>query len=179
LHRVLRLTSDDPPDEKLRKLKAALAPYPMAWPDVIPLVASLLSLPLAHRYPPLNFSPRRQRQKTLDAVVPMLLAQVEQQLLLCTMEDLHWIGPSTLELLSLLIDQRPTPHVLTLLTCRPEFRPRGLPGRTSPSSRSAVYRPLILIRRAHGLKVGAEKCKELPAVRDILAASGWSAKKQP
>ena len=38
-------------------------------------------------------------------------------------EDLHWADPSTLEILSLVLDQVPTARMLTLLTCRPEFRP--------------------------------------------------------
>ena len=39
------------------------------------------------------------------------------------MEDLHWVDPSTLELLSLLVDQGPTARLLTLLTFRPDFSP--------------------------------------------------------
>ena len=35
--------------------------------------------------------------------------------------------PSTLEFLGLLIDQTPTARMLTLLTCRPEFRPPWTP----------------------------------------------------
>ena len=38
-------------------------------------------------------------------------------------EDLHWVDPSTLEFLSLLVDQGPTARILTLCTCRPEFTP--------------------------------------------------------
>src|SRR3989454_12041385 len=39
------------------------------------------------------------------------------------MEDLHWVDPSTLELLSLLVDQGPTARILTLFTFRPDFPP--------------------------------------------------------
>src|SRR5262249_57698287 len=39
------------------------------------------------------------------------------------MEDLHWVDPTTLEFLSLLVDQGPTDRILTLLTFRPDFRP--------------------------------------------------------
>jgi predicted ATPase len=38
-------------------------------------------------------------------------------------EDLHWIDPSTLELLTLFIDQEPTARILTLFTARPDFHP--------------------------------------------------------
>jgi predicted ATPase len=39
------------------------------------------------------------------------------------MEDLHWVDPSTLELLSLLVDQGPTARILALFTFRPDFNP--------------------------------------------------------
>jgi predicted ATPase len=42
---------------------------------------------------------------------------------LFVVEDLHWIDPSTLEFLTLLVEQGPTARLLTLLTCRPEFQP--------------------------------------------------------
>ena len=46
-----------------------------------------------------------------------------QQPVLFVMEDLHWVDPSTLELLSLLVDQGPTARILTLFTFRPDFSP--------------------------------------------------------
>ena len=39
------------------------------------------------------------------------------------MEDLHWVDPSTLELLSLVVDQGPTARILALFTCRPDCSP--------------------------------------------------------
>src|SRR5438067_413419 len=39
------------------------------------------------------------------------------------MEDLHWVDPTTLEFLSLLVDQGPTARILALLTFRPDFPP--------------------------------------------------------
>src|SRR5438270_904736 len=46
-----------------------------------------------------------------------------QQPVLFVMEDLHWVDPSTLEFLSLLVDQGPTAHILVLCTFRPDFSP--------------------------------------------------------
>jgi predicted ATPase len=43
--------------------------------------------------------------------------------MLFVMEDLHWVDPTTLELLSLLVDQGPTARILALLTFRPDFSP--------------------------------------------------------
>jgi predicted ATPase len=39
------------------------------------------------------------------------------------MEDLHWVDPTTLELLSLLVDQGPTARILAVFTFRPDFSP--------------------------------------------------------
>ena len=89
----------------------------------MPLFAALLSLPLpADRYPPLTLTPQRQKQKTLEALLAWLLELAEQQPVLFILEDLHWMDPSTLELLSLLLDQVPTARApVPALTCRPTF----------------------------------------------------------
>src|SRR5262244_3572053 len=90
----------------------------------MPLFAPLLSLPIPEdHYPPLNLSPQRQRQKTLEIIVAILLELAEHQPVLFILEDLHWTDPTTLELLGLLLDQTPTASILVLLTCRPYFQP--------------------------------------------------------
>jgi predicted ATPase len=123
LERALAFTRDDTPDDKLRKLEAALAPYAWPLPDTVPLLAALLSLPLPEHYPSLTLTPQRQRQQTLEALLAWLFAEATRHPVLFIVEDLHWIDPSTLELLTLLITQEPTARILTVLTCRPEFHP--------------------------------------------------------
>jgi class 3 adenylate cyclase/predicted ATPase len=123
LERALAFTRDDTPDDKLRKLEAALAPSAWPLPDTVPLLAALLSLPLPAHSPPLTLTPQRQRQKTLEALLAWLCAEAMRQPVLFIVEDLHWIDPSTLEFLTLLITQEPTARILTVLTCRPEFHP--------------------------------------------------------
>jgi predicted ATPase len=128
LERVLAWHQDDTPADRLRKLEEALRPYPLPLAEVVPLLAALLAMPLPDdRYPPLTLTPQRQKQKTLEALLTWLLVLAEQQPVLFIVEDLHWIDPSTLEFLTLLVEQGPTTRLLTLLTCRPEFQvPWGL-----------------------------------------------------
>ncbi len=121
LQRVLQFQRDEAPAAKLGKLEAALAHDHVLLPEVVPLFAALLSLP--DRYPPLMLTPQRQRQKTLEAVIGMLLAMAARQPVLFSIEDLHWADPSTLEMLSLVMDQTPTARLLIVFTCRPEFHP--------------------------------------------------------
>ena len=68
-------------------------------------------------------SPEQQKQQTLHALLTILLRIAAQQPVLFVMEDLHWVDPSTLELLSLLVDQGPTARILALWTFRPDFSP--------------------------------------------------------
>jgi predicted ATPase/class 3 adenylate cyclase len=122
--RLLRFQAEDIPDEKLRKLEQALSQYRLPLEETVPLFAPLLSLSrLEDRYPPLNLSPQRQRQKTLETLVVILLELAEHQSVLFILEDLHWTDPTTLEFLNLVIEQIPTTSILTLLTCRPMFQP--------------------------------------------------------
>src|SRR5262249_7253321 len=122
--RLWRFDARETPDAKLAKLEHALSQYRLPLQESVPLFAPLLALPVPeNRYPPLNLSPQRQRQKTLETIVAILLKQAEHQAVLFIVEDLHWTDPTTLEWLNLLIDQIPTASLLVLLTCRSHFQP--------------------------------------------------------
>jgi tetratricopeptide (TPR) repeat protein len=109
-----------------------LVQYDLPLAETVPLFAALLSTPLGSDYAPLALSPEQQRRKTLHALLTILLRIAAQQPVLFVMEDLHWVDPSTLEFLSLLVDQGPTARILALLTCRPDFRPPWT-GRAHPT----------------------------------------------
>jgi predicted ATPase len=122
--RILRFEARETLDEKLEKLEHALSQYRLPLEESVQLFAPLLSLPLSeNRYPLLNLSPQRQRQKTLETIVAILLELAERQPGLFILEDLHWADPTTLELLNLVIEQTPTTSLLTVLTCRPTCQP--------------------------------------------------------
>ena len=128
LQRALQWQQDDTSEQRLEKLERELSQYRLVVEESVPLFATLLSLPIPeNRYPPLAFSPQRQRQKILESIVAILLERSEQQPVLFILEDLHWTDPSTLELLALLIDQVPTAAICALLTCRPTFQPAWSP----------------------------------------------------
>src|SRR5262249_14513301 len=120
---VLRFEREESPQQKLRKLEGFVVQYGLPLAAAVPLFAALLSLPLMADYVSLTASPEQQRQRTLHAILTILLRIAAQQPVLLIMEDLHWVDPSTLELLSLLTDQGPTARILALLTCRLGFRP--------------------------------------------------------
>ena len=121
--RALWWQTDVTPEAKLEKLEQMLRQYRLPMEETVPLFATLLSIPLpADRYSPLNWTPQRQRQKTLESIVAILLEQATQRPVLFILEDLHWLDPTSLALLDVLIAQTPTASIYTLLTYRPEFQ---------------------------------------------------------
>ena len=120
---VLRFDREESPQQKVGKLEGFLVQYGLPLAEAVPLFAALLSLPLPADYAPLTVSPEQQKQQTLHALLTILLRIAAQQPVLFVMEDLHWVDPSTLELLSLLVDQGPTARILALFTFRPDFPP--------------------------------------------------------
>jgi len=91
--------------------------------DAVPLLAALLSLPHPEGYPAITLSPQKQKEKTHEALVAWLCAEAQQHAEIYAWEDLQWADPSTLELLTLFLNQVPTTRLLVMLTFRPEFIP--------------------------------------------------------
>jgi class 3 adenylate cyclase/predicted ATPase len=120
--RALEFGRDETPRERWAKIEAALARRSLAQPETVALWAAFLSVPIREPHPPLNLSPQRQKQKTLEAIVTLLSALAAEQPLLFIIEDLHWADPSTRELIELVLDQVAAVPILMLLTARPDFR---------------------------------------------------------
>jgi class 3 adenylate cyclase len=123
LQRFLQFAPHDTPQAKLGKLQQALARYRFPQADTLSLLAALLSLPHPEGDPPLTLSPQKQKQRTQEALVAWITEEAERATVYCAWEDLHWADPSTLEVLTLFLDQVPTARVLAPLTFRPEFLP--------------------------------------------------------
>jgi TOMM system kinase/cyclase fusion protein len=150
LQRMLQFQREDSAPEKLDKLERTLAHLSTSDPDLAPLLASLLSLPLSERSPRPLVSPQRERQKTLDILRTVILTHAANQPLLFVVEDLHWVDPSTLELLTLLIDDVATARILILLTNRPEFRPPwGFRAHVTPVTLGRIPRTQVEAMVAH------------------------------
>jgi predicted ATPase/class 3 adenylate cyclase len=122
LERALEFGLDDT-EQRLDKLDGLLAQYGFDLPTVGPMLARLLALKFEDRYPPLDVPADRQRQLTIDALITILLVRADYQPLLVVVEDLHWIDPSSLDLLTQLIEHVPRTRQLVVLSFRPEFKP--------------------------------------------------------
>ncbi|MDD2914372.1 MAG: AAA family ATPase [Gallionella sp.] len=114
----------DTPELKSGKLVQYLeARYPLSTRDSVPLLTRLLSLPLSGNYPSAGLTPQKQKEQTIAILLDLLHALAWQQPVLFIVEDLHWIDPSTLEFLTLLVEQEERGPLLAVFTTRPEFVP--------------------------------------------------------
>ncbi len=121
LKRLAKFEAADTDESKLAKLESLLKGWNLPLESVVPLMVDLVGIPLGPRYAALEGTPERRKQKTIEALVESMLVASESQPLLITIEDLHWIDPSTLQFLSVLIEQVPAAPIFLLLACRPMF----------------------------------------------------------
>ena len=122
MERAAGLAHDDKPQAKLDKLDAVLARTSTSTQDAA-IFAEMLSLPNDGRYPALALTPEQRRQRTLEALTSQLEALTRQQPVLMIFEDVHWIDPTSLELLSRAADRIATLRGLLIVTFRLEFEP--------------------------------------------------------
>ncbi|MBI3797037.1 MAG: AAA family ATPase, partial [Deltaproteobacteria bacterium] len=166
LQRVLQFKRDDLPEDKFRKLEDLLERQgqmqrhaALSFPEAVPLLASLLSLPLPDRYTLPDLPPQRLRQKLFDVLSAWLQAMAERYPTLFVVEDLQWSDPSTLELLHFFVNRRSAAHILTIFAARPEFHP---PWQSSPEVTTLILPrlPRLQVEELLGMLT---KRKMLPA----------------
>ena len=104
MERAAGLARDDTAQAKLDKLDAVLAQSFTSRQDAA-LLAEMLSLPNDGRYPTLELAAEQRRQKTLQALTAQLEALSRSNPVLMIFEDLHWIDPTSLEVLNRTVDR--------------------------------------------------------------------------
>lgn len=106
-------------DAAARRRKLARIVTAPEGPD---LLASLLGI-AAEPDPLAGLDPQERRRRTLQALVDELTRLAGQGPVLVLMEDVHWVDPSTLELLERTFEAIASRPVLLVLTSRPEGEP--------------------------------------------------------
>jgi len=123
LERAAGFARDDPLDERFAKLEGVLAETERSKEQTAALLSALLSLPIDKRYPPLNMSPQKRLEDTLEALLEQAAAFAAHAPALMIAEDLHWADPTMVDLLGRLIAMAADHPILLLLTFRPNFDP--------------------------------------------------------
>lgn len=134
-------TRNDSTLVQAEKLEAQLAIAGITKAQDIALMAALLDINVDNRYPQLEMPPPAKLQMTeeillryfMELASQMSMSPTEETLaqylngmtkgkpLLLLFEDLHWIDPSSLELLDKLLGPLQFSHTLILMTARPSF----------------------------------------------------------
>lgn len=121
LNSTFNFSAEDSSNEKFTKMESVLTKYKLDTEDQIPLCASLLNLPLSEDYAATDYSNEIKKKRTLEMVFELMQRLSQERPLLFVVEDLHWLDPSTLELLDMLVLQEQTHKIFIFLTCRPSF----------------------------------------------------------
>jgi class 3 adenylate cyclase/predicted ATPase len=123
LRQAAGLASQDSTQAQLSKLEVMALESGIDNQDTVSLLADLLSIRGDHRYPPLNVSSETRKDMTLEALVHHLQGLANRSPVLFIVEDAHWLDPTTLDLMTRIIDRIRQMRVLLLITFRPDFKP--------------------------------------------------------
>ena len=118
---MLGTDRSDSAKQRLDKLVNHLAELNLDGNVEIALLASMLSIPLDDRFPPLDINPQLQKEKTFELLWDWLRQQAANRPVLFVLEDLHWLDPTTLEFIEQVVAKGLNDRILILLTFRPEF----------------------------------------------------------
>ncbi len=119
--RWLNLDPESPADERRLRVDEHLQAIGMPRPESLPTLLELLALPADPQLGPSKIASSKLKELTISVALNWVMHLARQQPLLFIIEDLHWIDPSTLEILSRLADQPLDSPCLCLQTFRPQF----------------------------------------------------------
>jgi class 3 adenylate cyclase/tetratricopeptide (TPR) repeat protein len=120
---AIGFTEKDDDDAKLRKLVGLTAKFADVASESVPLLADLMSVRYEDKYRPLSMSAQRRKHRLFEVLLQLLDALTSRRPILLVVEDLHWIDPSSDELLGMVVDRLKSLPILAILTARPEFQP--------------------------------------------------------
>ncbi|MFW2374513.1 MAG: TOMM system kinase/cyclase fusion protein [Gammaproteobacteria bacterium] len=119
----LRLHEVTTPKEAVQRLQTALqcCEHKLDW--LMPIFCSWFSLPVPNTMPPVPLSPEQQKQVLLEALEQLIIGLGDDKPFLLTVEDVHWIDPTSMELLDRLLNAASNQKFLMIISARPEFQP--------------------------------------------------------
>jgi class 3 adenylate cyclase/predicted ATPase len=118
----------DSADQKLDKLEAVLAGPAYAVAEATPLLAALLLIPYAQRYPQLEtiMSELVRKQRTMHVFEEQLVHLSARGPVLVVFEDAHWADATSIELMGRILRRVAGLRAMVIANFRPEFIPPWL-----------------------------------------------------
>jgi hypothetical protein len=104
--------SGEPAAARLDKLETMISRARLEISEIAPYLASLLAIPTEGRYPALEMSPSEVKERTIAALIALVVAIAKAVPLLMLIEDAHWIDPTSLDLVGRIVEK--VPHLAVL-----------------------------------------------------------------
>ena len=121
IERAAAIAREDTAAVRLERLASWLGSGSHAR-EALPFLAALLSIPTAdERFVIGAMSPQRQKEQTFELLFGLIDRLAAVAPLLVIVEDVHWMDPTTHELITRFIERVPRMRVLLVVTFRPEF----------------------------------------------------------
>jgi len=120
VEQLVQIERGDAPAARLAKLESKLRELGLETDEAMPLLSTVLSI-YSDAHERSVLPPDRQRQRTFELLFE-LVRRATPSPVVFTVEDLHWVDPSTLEFLGQLIDRIADEPILALFTSRPVFK---------------------------------------------------------
>jgi predicted ATPase/class 3 adenylate cyclase len=158
LNRAAGFATADPADARAEKIRALLAARRIADPAARPLLAELLSVPLAETAATAQ-SPAQRKASTLALIIEIMARTGDGDPVVIVLEDAHWIDATTLEMMTRLTDSIARARLLAVVSARPDFVPPWL---------ARPHATLVTLGR-----LGRPECMQV--VAGVAAAHGLSA----
>jgi class 3 adenylate cyclase/predicted ATPase len=115
---------ENPPEQKLATLEALFRAPPSGHDEqTVALLADFMSVPTGGKHRLSELSPKRRKEKVLEALSMLFAVLAAQKPVLMVLEDAQWIDPTTLEALTSAVERVRQMAVLIVISARSEFVP--------------------------------------------------------
>jgi class 3 adenylate cyclase/tetratricopeptide (TPR) repeat protein len=127
------------PGEFRGRLESVLEEVGTNASDALPLIMEMLGPPISEAPKTGSGAPAERRTRLVSTLEDWLAKTAQRVPLVLVLEDLHWLDPSSLELLGLIVDKIKNLPVLMLQSMRPGF---SMPWPVAPHSSDLPLRRL-------------------------------------
>jgi DNA-binding response OmpR family regulator/class 3 adenylate cyclase/tetratricopeptide (TPR) repeat protein len=114
---------DDTAPQKSVKLRTLFDEVGPAAIEAMMLLTELLDLPVENGSRTAQLAPRKRKERIFETLLARIQAMAARQPLLIVVEDAHWIDPTSLELLTDVVERATALPILVVVIGRPEFAP--------------------------------------------------------
>lgn len=132
-------------------------------------VATVMSVPTADRFGVIELTPQQIKLRAIEVILRHIRDRAGEQPVLITFEDLHWIDPSSQELLVRMVTGFAESRVLAVMTHRPEYQaPFALAGNVAALALSNLSRAEIMamVQTVAGRDIDAALVQQIVARAD-------------